>query len=80
MSERVENMGRHVEYRREQKRLVAECEALRDSLRRALPIVEDVSGIDREKMLSTAVALDQSLLELAGVNKKLAVLDRELGY
>ena len=79
MSERAENLGRRVELRREAKRLTAECEALRDSLRRALPVVEDVAGLDREKILSSAVALDQSLLELEGVRKKITVLTRELG-
>ena len=79
MSERAENMGRLVELDRTRKRLAAECEALRDSLRRLLPLAEDVSALDREKILTSAVALDQSLLELAGVDKKLAILNRELG-
>jgi hypothetical protein len=80
MSERAENEGRRVELRRERLRLVAECESLRDDLRRALPTFEEVETLDREKILSRAVALDQSLLELAALDKKLAVLDRQLGY
>lgn len=79
MSERAENLGRRVELRRERQRLAVECEALRDSLRRALPVVEEVGGLDREKILSAALALDQSLVELAGVDKKIAILNRELG-
>lgn len=79
MSERVENMGRREELRRERLRLASECEVLRDGLRRELPVAEDVGSLDREKILNIAVALNQSLLELAGVNKKLVILNRELG-
>jgi hypothetical protein len=79
MSEHAENLGRRVEFRRDRARLAAECEALRDSLRRALPVVDEVSTLDRDKILATAVALEQSLIELAGVDKKLHVLNRELG-
>lgn len=79
MSERAENLGRRVELRRERLRLVAECEALRDRLRRELPTVEEVAALDREKILATAVALDQSLFELAGLDRKLSILNRELG-
>ena len=79
MSERAENLGRRVELRREAARLTAECEALRDQLRRALPLVEDVDSLNRDQILNTALALNQSLLELDGVNKKIDVLNRELG-
>ena len=79
MSERAENMGRQVLLRQERQRLAAEGEALRDSLRRLLPLAEDVGGLDREKILCAAVALEQSLLELAVIDKKLAILSRELG-
>lgn len=79
MSERVEKMGRQVEYRQESKRLTTECEALCDSLRRALPLAEEMDTLDRDKILTLAVALNQSLLELAGVNRKLEILSRDLG-
>ena len=79
MSEYQENIGRRVELRQQRLRLVAECEALRDRLRRLLPLEEDVHCLDREVILTTAVAFDQSALELADVNKKLGVLDSILG-
>lgn len=79
MSERVENLGRREELRRDRLRLVAKCEALRDSLRGLMPIASDVADIDCDKMLNTAVALDQGLAELARINKQLAILNRELG-
>ena len=79
MSERAETLGRRVELRQQRARLVAECEALRDSMRRLLPLEEEVSALEQEKILTTAVALNQSLLELAETNKKLHVLNRVLG-
>ena len=79
MSEYQENIGRRVELRQQRLRLVAECEALRDRLRRLLPLDEDVHGLDRDAILNTAVAFDQSALELAEVDKKLGVLDSILG-
>ncbi len=79
MSERTENLGRHVELRQQRLRLVAECEAMRGELRRALPPEEEVGGLDREKIINTALALANSLEELSGIDRKLDILARNLG-
>ena len=79
MSEYTENVGRRTVLRQERLRLVAECEALRDRNRRFLNPVDDVTSIDREAFLAGAVALSQSLEELAGLDRRLAVLDSVLG-
>lgn len=79
MSERQENMGRYVELRRERGRIAVKCEALRSHLRRALPVAEEIQTLDSEDILNTALALNQGLLELTSLDKKLDVLNRELG-
>lgn len=79
MSERAETLGRRVELRQQRLRLVTECDALRDRLRRALPLEEEAGDLDRDAILQTALALHQSAEELAGVDKKLTVLNRVLG-
>ena len=77
MSERTENLGRRVELRRERQRLAAECDGLRGLLRRQLD--DEVDDLDGEGIFNSALALRQSLVELSGVNKKIAILNRELG-
>lgn len=79
MSERTENLGKRVELRQERLRLVSQAEALRSQIRRRLPVDEDVAGIDDEAVLASAISLGQVLTELRGLDKRLAVLDRELG-
>lgn len=79
MSERTENIGQRETLRHVRKRLEAEAASHRDSLRAALPIVGDVAEIDGEYVLSLAVALNEKVMELRGVNHNIAILDRELG-
>ena len=79
MSERTENLGRRVELRRERQRLTAECDGLRGLLRRQLPLDVEVDDLDGEGIFNAALALRQSLMELSGINRRLAVLNRELG-
>ena len=79
MSERTENLGRRVELRRERQRLAAESDGHRGLLRRQLPLDDEVDDLDGEGIFNSALALRQSLVELSGVNKKIAILNRELG-
>ncbi|WP_027176463.1 hypothetical protein [Desulfovibrio aminophilus] len=79
MSERTVNLGKRVELRQQRMRLANEAAALRQQIRMALPVDEDVAGIDSDTILSGAISLDQVLAELRGLDKRLAVLDRELG-
>jgi hypothetical protein len=79
MGERHEMIGQKAELSPQRLRLTVECEALRDKLRQALPLHEDVAALDGENILNTAIALQNSLAELGGVNRKIAILNRELG-
>lgn len=79
MSERVEHLGQRVELRQQKRRLTAEVEALRDKLRRALPAHEEAETLKGEEILDTAIALKTSLDELTAVERKIAILTRELG-
>lgn len=78
MSERTENIGRRETLRHIAKRLEAEAASHRDSLRAALPVAGEPADIDGDYVLSLAVSLNEKVRELRGVNKKIAILDREL--
>ena len=79
MGEYVENLGRQQQLRKEHARLVTRCVTLREQLRRALPIEEDIECLDTENVLQTAVDLHETSIELAGISKKIAVLSKALG-
>ena len=79
MSERHEMLGQRAALTPERQRLTVECEALRDTLRKALPLHEEVGALNGDKIATTAIALQNSLGELAGVNRKIDILSRELG-
>jgi hypothetical protein len=79
MAERHEMLGQRAELKPQAQRLRVECEALRDRLRSALPIHEEVDSLGGENILTTAIALKTSLDELAGLNRKIDILNRELG-
>ncbi len=79
MSERVNNLGVRLELRQQAQRLRTEAEALRDKLRHALPIHEEADTLNGEEIINTAIALNTSLNELTGLNRKIAILTRELG-
>jgi len=79
MRERQEMLGERAELKPKRQRLQVECEALRDRLRSALPVHEDVDALDGQNVLDTAIALASSLEELAAVNKKIKILNDNLG-
>lgn len=74
MSERTEYIGQRESLRHVQKRLEAEALSHRDSLRAALPIIAEPAEIDVEYVLSLALALNEKILQLRGINKQIAVL------
>jgi hypothetical protein len=79
MRERNEMLGEHAELKPKRLRLRIECEALRDKLRTALPLHEEVDSLDGEAILNTSIALQTSLAELAGLNRKITILEQQLG-
>lgn len=79
MSERHELLGQRAELKPERQRLAVECEALRDKLRRHLPLHEEIGTLDAEAIARTAIALATSLGELTSIQRKIGILDKELG-
>lgn len=79
MSERTEYLGKRAELRQRRLVLVTEGEALRKQLRAALPPDEDVGTLDGEVIAATAMSLGRIITDLTATDKRLAVLDRELG-
>ena len=79
MRERHEMLGERAELKPKQQRLQVECEALRDRLRSVLPLHEEVDALDGQNILNTAIALANSLDELSGINKKIKILENNLG-
>ena len=79
MTERHQMLGERADLKPKRQKLRAECEALRDRLRAALPVHNEVDALDGENILTTAIALRESLGELAGLNHKIGILERELG-
>lgn len=79
MSERHEMLGQRAELTGERSRLTVECEAMRDTLRRLLPPHEEVNTLDKDKIATTAIALQNSLGELQGVERKIKILSQNLG-
>lgn len=79
MSERHEMLGHLAALKPNRQRLTVECEALRDTLRKSLPPYEEVDTLDADKIVITAIALQSSLGELAGIQRKIEILSRNLG-
>lgn len=79
MSERQALLGKRVELRQLRHRRAAGCDALKTGLRQLLDPVREPHELDRDAILDTAASLHGELGELAVIDKKLAILKRELG-
>lgn len=79
MSERNEHLGQREELRARRKRVSAEVESHRDSLRAALPLTAENESLDGEHIVTLALALKERLDELRGLDRKIRILTRELG-
>lgn len=78
MSERRENIGQREELRTRRKRVAAEILSHRDSLRAALPVTASAEELEGEHVLALAIALNERLEELKGLDKKISILTREI--
>lgn len=76
---RQEYLGERESLRVQRKAIVAEVQSHRDSLLSALSILHEPEELDGEYIAVLGVKLSERLLELKGVDKKIAVLNRELG-
>ena len=79
MSERLENIGKRETLRHARKRAAAEATSHRDSLRAALPLAAELNELDGDYIMALGISLAESLAELRGLDRKIAVLDSELG-
>lgn len=79
MSERQILLGHRVEIRQQRLKRELNCEALRDKLRSLLTPVQEVQELERDAILDAAAVLHTELSGLELLDKKIAVLDRELG-
>ena len=78
MSERRENLGHREDLRARRKQVAAEVLALRGSLRAALPVAGEAHEVDGDHVLSLALAMKEKCDELAGLDRKINILNREL--
>lgn len=76
---RQEYLGERESLRVQRKAIVAEVQSHRDSLLSSLSILHEPEELDGEYIAVLGVKLSERLLELKGVNKKIDVLNRELG-
>lgn len=79
MSERQTLLGKRVELRQLRHRRAAVCDALKIRLRKLLDPVREAHELDADAILNAAASLHGELGELSVVDKKLAILNRELG-
>ena len=76
---RREELGHREELRTRRKIIEAEIASHSDSIRAALPLAGEPEDIDGEYVLMLAIKLSERVQELRGVNRKIEVLERELG-
>lgn len=79
MSERREYIGEREELRLRCKRVAVEVDSHRDSLRAALPLTAEHDALDGDHIVVLALALKERLEELRGLDRKVAILTREIG-
>lgn len=76
---RLEEIGQREELRRRRKIIEAEIQFHRDSLLSALSIIHPLEELQGEYIAALGVKLNERLMELDDVNRRIAILSRELG-
>lgn len=76
---RLEEIGQREELRRRRKIIEAEIQSHRDSLLSALSIIHPLEELQGEYIAALGVKLNERLMELDGVNRRIVILSRELG-
>lgn len=76
---RLEEIGQREELRRRRKIIEAEIQSHRDSLLSAPSIIHPLEELQGEYIAALGVKLNERLMELDGVNRRIAILSRELG-
>ena len=76
---RMECLGERESLRVKRRAVLAEVQSHRDSLLAALSIVHEPEELQGEYIAALGVKLNEHLLELQGVDRKIAILSREIG-
>ena len=76
---RLECLGEREGLRARRKAVLAEITSHRDSLLSALSVIHEPEALAGEYIAALGVRLSELLLELSGVDRKIAVLSREIG-
>ena len=76
---RLEEMGQREELRTRRKIIAAEVQSHRDSLLSALSIIHPIDELEGEYIAALGIKLNERLMELKGVGKRIGILSRELG-
>lgn len=76
---RQEYLGERDSLRVRRKIIAAEVQSHRDSLLASLSVIHEPEELDGEYVAVLGVKLSEVLQELKGVDKKIAILSRELG-
>ena len=59
--------------------MVAEIQSHRDSLLSALSLIHEPENLEGDYIAALGVKLNERLMELAGIEKQISILSRELG-
>ncbi|WP_299392510.1 hypothetical protein [uncultured Desulfovibrio sp.] len=76
---RLEYIGERESLRVKRKVIEAEVQSHRDSLLAALSLVHSPEELQGEYIAVLGIKLNERLMELVGVDKRIAILSRELG-
>ena len=76
---RLEYLGERDRLRLKRKAVVAEIQSHRDSLLSALSLIHEPENLEGDYIAALGVKLNERLMELAGIEKQISILSRELG-
>ena len=76
---RLECLGERESLRVKRKIIAAEVQSHRDSLLSALSIVHPLEKLPGDYIASLGLKINECLTELAGVDKQIEILSREIG-
>lgn len=76
---RAENLMAREELRIRRKSIEAEITSHCDSIRHSLPLTIEPVAIESEYLVSLSIKVNELRQELLGVNRKISILERDLG-
>lgn len=76
---RLEYMGERENLRVRRKLVAVEAQSHRDSLLTALSVIHPLEELPGEYISALGIKLNERLLELAGMDRQIEILSREIG-